>query len=212
MDAHSTDNGGNRPAGLLGIVYVGILATLVGGCNNWSYEQVRLGMTQQECTRTFAEDTVRRTELGYCLLQEDSRGNVAALVVLMTRDGLVSGKLQARLQRRNVGLTNPWAYELRGELDPALAGLGATGPIDMLRAILDDLASFQGVRSAQGAHEWLAAGLVRLLERWPHIEGAARLYPHLAEELERVPAGGYTHLRINPQGHYLFEYGLEPRR
>ena len=53
---------------------------------------------------------------------------------------------------------------------------------------------------------FLAAGLVRLMERWPHVDAETLIYPQLDQMLERVPPGGRALVGIDERGIYTFEY------
>lgn len=184
---------------------VGLAASLAGGCADLSYDRVRLGMTQRECERLLPADAVWRTELGFCHRTTDAVGRTDALVVLLGRDQCVAGKLQATCHpQQRFGLER--GFWLRGELDPLAMGLGATGPVDALRAVAADLADYQGVKPALEAHALVAAGLVRLVERWPHMGPAGANYPRLADTLEVVPGGGEGVIRIDGRGTYIIQY------
>lgn len=193
-------------------VLAGVLLLLAGGCSDWSYDRIQIGMTQQQCALLFTEDSVRRTELGFCRLTEDRRGQTDALVVLLSRDGQVAGKLQATLRARDRWIRVERVFRLRGEVDPGLADLQATGPIDMLRVVTDDLSGYRGAQTAQQAHAWVAAGLARLMERWPHVASADELCPQLTETLERVPGGGTARIEVDRRGVYCFEYRQQTGR
>ena len=191
-----------RPTGVL----AALLLALTGGCADWSYDRIQIGMTSQECARSLPEEAVRRTELGFCCLAQDRHGRTDALVVLISRDGRVAGKLQATLPTPNTWSPVQTDFRLRGEIDPTLTDLQAVGPIDMLRAIIGDLTGYRGVQTAQQAHAWVAAGLVRLLERWPHIGPGSELYPQLTDTLERLPGGGTARIEVDQRGVYCLEY------
>jgi len=191
-----------RPPTLL----VAVLALLATGCADWSYARIRLGMTQRECERTLPEGVVWRTELGLCCRRDDYFGRSDALVVLVSHDQRVVGQFQATQFSPHQRLGRDVGYRLRGELDPKAAGLEATGPLDTLRAVADDLAAYRGAQAAMETHAFVAAGLVRLLERWPT---GTTTVPHaapLADMLERVPGGGVARLNVDPAGTYTLEY------
>jgi hypothetical protein len=187
-----------------------LLISLIQGCADLSYQGITLGMRQAECARQLEGESVQRTELGFCAVRTDLTGRTDALVVLVSREGVVTGKLQATFWPANPQWGRRAAYRLRGQLDPTSSALGATGPVDSLRAILDDLASYRGPRPAMQAHAWVAAGLVRMIERWPHVGELASAYPHLADVLEQVPGGGESSLRADRQGVFWFEYQQGP--
>jgi len=187
-----------------------LLVPLIEGCADLSYEGITLGMRQAECARRLEGESVQRTDLGLCAVRTDLTGRTDTLVALVSREGVVTGKLQATFRPADLRWGRPAAYRLRGQLDPASSALGATGPVDSLRAILDDLASYRGPRSVMQAHAWVAAGLVRMIERWPHVGELASAYPHLTDILEQVSGGGESRLRVDRQGVYWFEYEQGP--
>jgi hypothetical protein len=188
-------------------------STFVTGCADWSYDRMRIGMTQRECERAFAEDSFWRTDLGFCYLQvRPQAGRTDALVVLLARDQRVAGKLQATRFEPAGWLSRESGFRLRGELDPAAAALNATGPIDALRALVDDLTSYRGAKPALDAHAWVAAGLVRLMERWPHVGQEGPRNATLDDLLERVPGGGEARISVDRRGVYAFEYRQGPVR
>jgi hypothetical protein len=185
---------------------------ILAGCTAMTYDRIRLGRTQDECRQLLDQEVFRSCDIGYSGIQQDPAGRTNALVVLLGRDGLVGGKLQATLATPGgVPLGQPSAtgaalsFQLRGELDLAALALQGAGPLDVLRAVLSELAGQQTVQSAGAARELVAAGLVRLLERWPQLNPASQ-FPELAETLERVPAHGDARLGVTPQGLFFLQY------
>jgi hypothetical protein len=176
------------------------------GCTDMSYEQIRLGMTQRECERALPGSSPWRTELGLCWRQDDALGRRDAMVILLGQDQRVAGKLQATSYPRGRPMGPERGFRLRGELDPKGSGLDATGPLDALRAIASDLTGYRGAKPALEAHAWVAAGLVRLLERWPRVGSEAAQFPGLSEALDRIPGGGRAEIRVDNRGLYSFEY------
>ncbi|MCK4341512.1 MAG: hypothetical protein KAY37_07315 [Phycisphaerae bacterium] len=183
-----------------------LAALLPAGCANWSYGRVQLGQHLREYERVFPEGKSRRTERTLCFLEQDYMGRTDAVVVLLTRDRQVCGKLHATNFRRKYGLKVETGFILRGEVDPVLARYSGTGPIDMLRAIADDLTSDMPDSFTREAHGWVAAGLVRLIQRWPHLGDEGPAFPRLTDMLERVPGGGRAGITVDPQGVYVLEY------
>jgi len=194
-----------HPAGRRIFACAPVLLLIQAGCAGWSYDLVQIGMRQDQCRGKLAEDTFRRTDLGYCYFREQPE-QVEAVVILIGRDGQVAGKLHVRRINPGAWFRGPGSFRLRGELDVQRCVLDATGPIDALRAIADDLLGYHGTRPVAQAHAWVAAGLVRLMERWPHVGAQAAGYPQLTEVLERVPGGGVASVRINRQQVYSLEY------
>ena len=84
--------------------------------------------------------------------------------------------------------------------------LGGTGPIDVLRAIADDLTSTQGDTFVREAHGWVAAGLMRLVQHWPHVGDEGPAFTRLTDLLDRIPAGGEARLTVDARGVYVVEY------
>jgi hypothetical protein len=190
----------------------GLLLPLCTGCANWTYERVQIGMGRAECERQFADESYQRTGLGLSHWQADASGARAALVILLSADGRVVGKLQASYRAGVKAGQERYEYRLRGQLDPQRAGLGATGPLDALRAVLIELLDEPGVQTVRSGHAWIAAGLLRLVERWPHVQPQAVSDGLLTEALEHVPDDGEAWLGIDRRGVYLFEYGCGPAR
>lgn len=185
---------------------------LLSGCAGWTYDQVTLGRQLRENERMFPEGRSRRTVSGLCFLEHDLAGRTDAIVVLLTRDRRICGKLHATHVRRNLGFKVDTGYVLSGEIDPELANFRATGPIDTLRAIADDLTAGELDNFTREAHAWVAAGLVRLVQRWPHLGDEGPAFPRLSEMLEHIPGGGQARIVVNPAGHYIFDYqhGVAP--
>ena len=187
-----------------------LLAMLAGllnaACAQWSYDRVKLGQEPRDYERAFPSESARRTHLGLCSLCEDAFGRTDAVVVLLTHDRRVAGKVHATRFVRDYGFKTDEGFLLRGELDPQLAELQATGPIDTLRVIAADLAEYQGERLAMEAHAWVAGGLVRLIQCWPHVNDVGIAAARLTELFELVPGGGEARIAVDPAGIYQFEY------
>lgn len=189
----------------------GLLLTLSAGCANWSYDRVQLGMLQREAERLLPEGTLWRTELGLAIEQTDWTGRTDALVILLTQDLRVAGKLQTTRTTEGLpGLNRQEHYRLRGLVDPQAWGLTDVGPVDLLRALIDDLASYRGARMPMETHARVAAGIRRLLERWSEADLPPPQYPLLGTALETVPADGLAEVRREPGGAYSFEYLYPP--
>ena len=192
-----------RLAGMLPVLAV---AATVIGCADMHYRRIELGQTKQQYERILPAAHSRRTDLGMSYLESDWTGRTDAIVIWAARDRRAAGKLHATCFRRNYGFKTEIGFRLRGEIDPQLADLASTGPLDSLRVVLQQLENYRGEKAATDAHDWLIAGLVRLLERWPHM--AERLGPLKAGSvaLEMVPAGGKAVISVDRRGVYRFEY------
>jgi hypothetical protein len=182
------------------------LVALLTGCAEMCYERVQLGQEQRAYRGIFPEESTRRSTAGVCYCEKDGFGRTDAAVLLLTGDRRVAGKLYALHQERKSGLQAETTYRLRGELDPQLLKLSATGPIDMLRAIADDLTTAGDDTFVREAHGWIAGGLVRLMQRWPHVGDEGPAFTRLTEMLERIPAGGVARIAVDPRGVYSIEY------
>ena len=176
------------------------------GCAQWNYDNIRVGQELRDQARALPEARSRRTEAGLCFLDRDMLGKSDAIVVLLTRDQRVYGKLHASYERRNLGFRVESHYQLAGVLDPEVGQFHAVGPVDTVRAVLDELTDDITDALTQEAHGLVAAGLMRLLQRWPHIGEEGLAYPQLNDMLERVPAGGRAGIAVNEEGMYVLEY------
>ncbi len=176
------------------------------GCVAFSFDRVRLGQTQPEYRPAFPEGRTRRTPVGLCYLEHDPFGRTDAVVLLLAGDRRVAGKFYAVHVERRGPLAVETSYQLRGELNPGLARLAGTGLVDTLRAVTDELTAGDPdafVREAQG---WVAAGLVRLIQQWPHTGDAGPATTRMADLLERVPGQGTARVTVTPVGVLQFEY------
>jgi hypothetical protein len=188
---------------------LGLLACLwlaLPGCADATYDMIRLGQQPQEYERILPADRSRRTHLGLCYLDSDGRGRTDAIVVLLTADRRVAARIQSTCFERDWGFKLDRGFRLRGELDPQLYDLHAAGPIDTLRAIAGDLSNYQGEKLASDAYAWVAAGLVRLMQRWPKVTDVGVETHKLTELFERVAGGGEARITVDVRGVYRFEY------
>ncbi len=190
----------------LGLMFLLALWLLPAGCAQWSYDHVQLGQEHRQYERTFPEGGVHRTETTLSYLARDWFGRTDAIVLLLTKDRRVAGKLQATHFERNYGFKTDTGYVLRGEIDPTLAAVGAAGPIDALRAIADELTSPDGDTVSRQTRAWVAAGLVRLMQRWPHVGDEGPAFTRLTEMLERVAGGGVGRIAVDERGAYVLDY------
>ncbi|MBU0637700.1 MAG: hypothetical protein KKB50_02455 [Planctomycetes bacterium] len=180
---------------------------LLPGCADWGYQRIHIGQTPREYERVLPQEHARRTGLGLCYYKQDRvGGRTDTLLVLLAHDRRVAGKVWATITERRGGRQAATSYWLRGELDPVLTETAGAGPIDTLRAIAADLMSDPGEKLTRDAHALVVAGLVRLMERWPHVRDTGLVTASLGEALARVPAGGVARLAVDERGAYLIEY------
>lgn len=189
----------------------GMLAALtlppLTGCADWSYRKIQIGQVPQDYGRVLPADTSRRTSLGLCHLSGETWGQTEAIVVLLTSDRRVAGKLRARVLRSRWGRgPGEPGYLLQGELDPELYGVQDAGPLDALRAITSELIDYRGEQLALEAHAWIAVGLTRLMQRWPGVAEAGAATERLRDALEMVPGGGAARIEVDERGVYHLEY------
>jgi len=192
-----------------GRVAIGLLAAAVlalSGCSAMSYNAIELGQGPREYDRILPDDTSRTTALGLCHLSKQLNGQTNAIVVFLTPDRRVAGKLYAKHIDRNWGFVRRSGYTLVGELDLEAYDVGQTGAIDTLRAMTSELTQVRGEPIVMDAHAWVAAGLVRLLQRWPAVEDFGVPSERLSELLELVPGGGAARISVTEDGVFLVEY------
>lgn len=188
------------------VLLVAFLAAQLAGCARFSYGQVKLGAVLTDPRRQFPEDKVRLTDAGLCVLEQDPFGRTDAIVVLLTRDQRVAGKLYATCTVRQVGFVQETTYTLEGNLHPTLTDLSGSGPIDTLRALADELTGAYPDPMVRTAHDWVAAGLIRIIQRWPHVGDEGPALVRLTDTLERVPAGGTADIVVGDDGVHHLHY------
>ncbi len=179
---------------------------LLSGCVQYSYDRLRIGQEQREYRLAFPEEKIRPTAAGFCFMEQGSLGRTDAVGVLLTRDRRIAGKLHAAHLERNLGLGPEVGYRLHAELDPRLLDTAGAGPIDALRVVADDLTVRGEDTFVRTAHGWVAAGLVRIIQQWPHVGDEGPAITRLTDALARVPAGGEARISVDPRGVYQIEY------
>ena len=191
---------------------LGILAalTVASGCADMTYERVRLGLAPSEYDRVLDTQQSSWTEAGLVEYQRDDDGDASALLLLLADDRRIAGKIQ--ITRAESELDLPLArrgYELRGELEPRLYGLGEVGPIDSLRLLTQRLCEFPTERTARNAHMLAAAGLMRILERQPSVEDIGLTGDQRRELALHAPAEGVPRLTLDADGilRFIFSHG-----
>lgn len=185
------------------VLLVGIVC---GGCASWNFQQLKIGQGPGEYDRILPAEQTRRTEGGIASWSDDPlAGRSDATIVLLSRDRRIAGRiLTSRIER--VGLRREIEVMLEGELDPRLAGLERTGPIDILRALLSELAQFQGEQLARDANAHTAAAIARMVAAWPGSESPAPRMSGLSDFMDRIPSGGETSVTVDGDGLIRFRY------
>ncbi len=186
--------------------------TVLSGCTDLSYHRLKIGQERREYERAFVEEDARRTDLGICYLKTSRLGRTDAIVLLLSRDQRVAARFQATSLSRDWGVAVRSGYRLRGEIDPRMLEMGSTGPVDVLRAVADELTRSEGEKLVRETHAWIAAGIVRLLQTQPHEGDEGPAGERLAEWLERVPPGGRGELSTDAQGvcRFTYQQGVRP--
>jgi hypothetical protein len=179
---------------------------LTAGCAELSYKQIRLGATPGEYERLLPAASTRRTPLGLCHLATTMDGRTETVVLLWTNDRRVAGKIYTRHFLRDWGWMRQSGFLLQGQIDPELYDVAETGPFDTLRALAAELADYRGESLAIDAHAWVVAGLTRLMQRWPGVSEPAVLSDRTSDLYEQVAGGGQSHVWIDRDGIYHFEY------
>jgi hypothetical protein len=182
------------------------LTSALSGCARYSYGQVKLGEVMPNPRKQFPEEKVRLTDIGACVLETDPFGRTDAIVILATRDQRVAGKMQASYTKRQLGFAQEITYTLTGELHPTLTDLRGSGPVDTLRALADELTGDYPDPMVRTAHKWVAAGLIRIIQRWPHVGDEGPALVRLTETLEQVPAGGTADIVVDDDGVHHLHY------
>ena len=179
-----------------------MLLTLLTGCGSWTYRHVRIGQPPREYEQILPAEKSRHTAVGICYLDVDQSHRSDALVVLLTDDRRVAGKLWARHRHRKAGSN----YRLVGKIDPVLFGTQAAGMTNTLRAIAVELTEQHDGQFAAQAHAWVAGGIVRLLEQAPGPPDLGVSSRRLDELFDRVPGGGVSRMEFDRYGNIVIEY------
>jgi len=184
---------------------------LPAGCADLSYRRIQLGDPLARYEHLLPAATTRRTPYGLAHLGHALGGRTEVVLVLWTNDRRVAGKVYACHFEQNWGWLRRSGFLLQGQIDPQLYDVAGTGPFDTLRMLATDLAEYRGETLAVDAHAWVVAGLMRLLQRWPGVREPDLLADRVSELYEKVPGGGETHLWIDRNGIYHFEYQQDKR-
>lgn len=184
-----------------------IAAALAGttGCANWSYNSIRVGQNPREYEKLLPAFDTRRTPLGLCYYKVDSIGREDIIMILVSENRRVAGKLRTQVGAAGKTLGGPRGLTMTGEISGDWLGAELPGPADTLRYLLTRLAEFHADHTTMRAHGWVAAGLTRLLELNPQADPITSLPASFSAELERVPSGGSGDARA-AGGRIIFHY------
>lgn len=183
------------------------------GCVGLSYDRLSLGAARNEYETAFPEEAARRSDKTVAYFEKSPLGEVEAVVVLISADRRVAGKLRVSAREPSSSFQPASTrVQLIGEIDPRLAGYERVGPIDTLRAIAADLADNPADALTRDAHGWVSAALVRLLQRWPSVEDEGPAITQVQDYLDRVPAGGIATLTSDERGVFRVAYEAPPKR
>lgn len=182
-----------------------------GGCAQFNYDRLKIGLTQREYEKILPAESTRRTEDRLCYLSSDGLGRTDAIIVVLARDHRLAARFHAVFVERYVGFKLASDYELTGEIDPKLADFSGTGPVDAVRTLYNQLAEYRGERLAADAHTWVAAGLLRVLQRWPHGREPYAEPAQLGSIVSRVAGGGTATIAVGPDGRYRITYSQSVR-
>lgn len=184
-----------------------ISATLAGstGCANWSYRNIHAGQNPRDYEKLLPAFDTRRTPLGLCYYKVDSLGGEDVIMILVSDNRRVAGKLRAQVGGASKTPGGARGLRLEGEISSQWLGSELPGPADALRYLLTRLADYHADNATMRAHGWAAAGLTRLLELYPQAEPITSLPAAFNEQLERVPGGGTGDMRADGD-HIVFHY------
>lgn len=174
-------------------------------CTQGRSDGLALGQRPAEYDGILPAETSRRTSLGLCRL-ERSGPSVRATVALLSDDRRVAAIVRAELGGRAEPFGRDGGYRLAGEVDLRLFQTQTASPFDVLRLIALELSDYRGEKLATDAHACAAIGLVRLLERFPHVEAPRPSAPGIDEFADRAPAGGLAEISVAADGVLRFGY------
>lgn len=198
---------GGRAAGLLlpGISLLA-LALAGSGCAKLTYDRLNLGEPPSKYERMLPASESRRTAVGLCQLKKSAGGKVESILLVLSDDRRLAGKVRVRRVQRSAGLLGSTTYELYGSVDPVLYGAAEAGPADVLRSLVRSLVDYRGEKLAMEAHRLVAAGLLRLLERWPEAGDLGLSADVSADLAEIAPSGGTSRIDVRDSGVIDFQY------
>ena len=199
-----TRNWSKNARGVYTLVALALL-TFLTGCSNWTYRHLKLGQSPSEYERVLPVVNTAQTPASVCYLRADKADRRESLVLLITIDRRLAGKLHAKYRERKGSLR----YELTGRIDPELFGTGAAGTTNTLRAVAVDLMEQRTGQIAAEAHAWVAAGIVRVLEQTPEADDFGVSADTLEDLFDRLPGGGEADVETNEHGVIELKYEVE---
>lgn len=194
---------------------LGLLLTLpitILGCASWNYDRIQLREPLPDLDSQFPRDEARKTSLGVAHLRNPNSPQAAAVVILVTLEKRVAAKFHAAQHQRDWGFSVERGYELAGQIDLELLAAKNPGPLAALRTIARQLAAYQGDPAAEHAHQLVAAGLVRIIQRWPDIENLGPTSDQVNALATLAPGGGRAALTMDLDGtfHISYRQGIAP--
>ncbi len=179
------------------IVGLAVGSTLTG-CTQFNVDRLRVGHPLRQPGLAFPVEQTRRTDFGIAYFDTGPLDRMDAVVVYLTQDGRVAGKLHASTQRPGMGLGSEVEYQFVGDLDPTLLGLTRTGPIDTLRALAAQLLTPAHDPAITRTHHQVAAGIARLIDQWPNARPPAAA--SALDAYRTVPDGGTASITVHSDG------------
>lgn len=184
---------------------------LLSGCSQLTYGNVKLRESPQQYEKKLPSEQSRRTSVGLTYYNQSWDGKTEAIVVLLSTDRRVAGKIMATRTEPKPMMLQSGTFTLVGELDPELYDMRSTGPIDTLRVIARSLSEYRGEKLATDAHNLVTAGLVRLMQRWPRVEDVGVTAERLPSLFALAGGTGAASISVDSKGVYHFEYRLGAR-
>lgn len=168
------------------------------GCATWSYNNIQIGQAPREYERLLPAEQTRRTSLGLCYYDVDSLGREDVIMILVSHNRRVAGKLRVQFVPRVTDPSKPRGLIMEAEIAPSWLGGELPGPADLLRYLLTRLADYHADNTTMRAHGWVVAAAIRLLEAQPNVEPITSMPAMFQAELERVPTGGDARAQVEP--------------
>lgn len=176
------------------------------GCAKLTYDRLILGEPPSKYERMLPASESRRTAVGLCQLKKSAGGKTESILLVLSDDRRLAGKIRVQRAQRESGLLSRRTYELYGSINPGLYGAAEAGPADVLRSLVRSLVDYRGEKLAMEAHRLVAAGLLRLLERWPEAADLGLSAELTADLAEIAPSGGTSRIDVRESGVIDFQY------